>query len=184
MRRGSPRVAENIEWYHFEKGNRLLAAMGALGRDFFEMVVDLDCDIHEQFEEPGELSVLTGIQSDILHLRDREVAHGGGARKRFISGIVHCLNPTPQPVTMLPGDTSIQVHSCHSPMREIEVLHDNLLAMFEEDPDLMPKDIIVMTPDMDTYAPYIQAVFAAQIDDALRIPFSIADQSPRRKVEL
>ena len=180
MRRKSPGVSENIEWYHFEKGNRLLAAMGALGRDFFEMVADFDCDIHEQFEDPGESSVLTAIQSDILHLRDRENSPTQGpgnpastAQPLFETGL--------QPLTMAPGDTSIQIHSCHSPMREIEVLHDNLLAMFEEDPDLMPKDIIVMTPDIETYAPYVQAVFAAQIDDALRIPFSIADQSPRRE---
>jgi exodeoxyribonuclease V gamma subunit len=44
-------------------------------------------------------------------------------------------------------------------MREIEVLHDNLLAMFEDDSDLLPKDIIVMTPDIEAYAPYIHAVF-------------------------
>jgi exodeoxyribonuclease V gamma subunit len=180
MRRGSPRVAENIEWYHFEKGNRLLAAMGALGRDFFEMVADLDGEIHEQFEDPGELSVLTGIQSDILHLKDREVSPAEAPAKAA-SAESPMFESHPQPLTMLSGDTSIQVHSCHSPMREIEVLHDNLLAMFEDDSDLMPKDIIVMTPDMDTYAPYVQAVFAAQIDDALRIPFSIADQSPRRE---
>ena len=180
MRRGSPRVAENIEWYHFEKGNRLLAAMGALGRDFFEMVADLDGEIHEQFEDPGELSVLTGIQSDIIHLRDRDVAPAD-VPANDVSAEAFLFEPHPQPLTMLPEDTSIQVHSCHSPMREIEVLHDNLLAMFEDDPDLMPKDIIVMTPDMDTYAPYVQAVFAAQIDEALRIPFSIADQSPRRE---
>jgi len=35
-------------------------------------------------------------------------------------------------------DASIQVHSCHSPMREIEVLHDRLLFMFEQDKNLRP----------------------------------------------
>jgi exodeoxyribonuclease V gamma subunit len=64
-------------------------------------------------------------------------------------------------------------------MREIEVLRDNLLAMFEEDPHLLPKDIVVMTPDIEVYAPYIQAVFATQADERLRIPFSIADQRAR-----
>jgi len=64
-------------------------------------------------------------------------------------------------------------------MREIEVLHDNLLAMFEEDPQLLPKDIVVMAPDIEIYAPYIQAVFATQSNERLSIPFSIADQSAR-----
>jgi exodeoxyribonuclease V gamma subunit len=53
--------------------------------------------------------------------------------------------------------------------------------MFEEDPDLLPKDIMVMTPDIENYAPYIHAVFDAQTDKSLRIPFSIADRSPRRE---
>jgi exodeoxyribonuclease V gamma subunit len=69
-------------------------------------------------------------------------------------------------------------------MREIEVLHDNLLAMFEEDPDLLPKDILVMTPDIESYAPVIQAVFDAQADRLRRIPFTIVDQSARRESRL
>jgi len=60
-------------------------------------------------------------------------------------------------------------------------LHDNLLAMFEKNPELGPKDIIVMTPDIETYAPFIHAVFDARAYDSLRIPFSIADRSIRQK---
>ena len=159
IRRKNAQVAENIEWYHFDKGNRLLASMGALGRDFFTLISDLDCEIIEAFEEPPEDTVLSCLQGDILNLRDREGNSG-----------------------ILPSsdrDNSIQIHSCHSPMREIEVLHDNLLAMFEENPQLLPKDIIVMAPDIETYAPYVQAVFDSQTDRSLRIPYSIADQSPR-----
>jgi len=179
IRRKYLQVAENIEWYHFEKGNRLLASMGALGRDFFEMICGLECEIHEQFEEPEEISVLACIQSDILHLRDRET-HSADMSGGFSSAEHQPFESQTEPFRMPESDTSIQVHSCHSPMREIEVLHDNLLAMFEEDPDLLPKDIIVMTPDIETYAPYTHAVFDAQADKALRIPFSIADQSPRK----
>jgi exodeoxyribonuclease V gamma subunit len=69
-------------------------------------------------------------------------------------------------------------------MREVEVLRDQLLAMFEEDRSLEPKDIIVMTPDIDKYSPYIQAVFDAPTDAALRIPFSIADRSARSESRL
>ena len=69
-------------------------------------------------------------------------------------------------------------------MRETEVLHDNLLAMFEVDPQLRPKDIVVMTPDIDTYAPYIQAVFDTVIDERLYIPFSIADRGAREQSRL
>ena len=62
-------------------------------------------------------------------------------------------------------------------MREIEVLYDNLLAMFEADPELMPKDILVLSPDVETYTPFIQAVFGTPAHDAVHIPYSIADRS-------
>ena len=62
-------------------------------------------------------------------------------------------------------------------MREIEVLHDSILAMLEEDPDLMPRDILVMIPDIETYAPFIYAVFDTIAQDRMRIPFSVADRS-------
>jgi exodeoxyribonuclease V gamma subunit len=53
--------------------------------------------------------------------------------------------------------------------------------MFDHDPHLLPKDVVVMTPDIEVYAPYIHAVFEAQTDERLRIPFGIADQSARKQ---
>ncbi len=53
--------------------------------------------------------------------------------------------------------------------------------MFEEDPHLKPKDILVMTPDIETYAPYIQTVFDLPPEEPRRIPFSIADRSVRKE---
>ncbi|MDB4838198.1 exodeoxyribonuclease V subunit gamma, partial [Marinomonas sp.] len=87
-------------------------------------------------------------------------------------------------------DQSIRVHLCHSPLREVEVLHDQLLDMFEADPELTPKDVIVMLPDVNTYSPFVKAVFgqALKKDKALKsdhahsqankhIPFALIDQS-------
>ena len=178
IRRKNPQIAENIEWYHFEKGNRLLAAMGTLGRDFLKLVSELDCDIFEQFAEPHEHSILGCLQSDILNLRDREFNMADGLLGST-SDVKQLSSSQTEVIRISEQDSSVQVHSCHSPMREIEVLHDNLLAMFEEDSDLLPKDIIVMTPDIEAYAPYIHAVFDSQTDKSLRIPYSVADQSPR-----
>jgi len=146
---------------HLEKGNRLLSSMGTHGRDFFSFISGFDCEMHEQFEDKTCDDILSCIQTDILNLQDRVQKNAFGR-----TSIIRHSN-----------DTSIQIHSCHSPMREIEILHDNLLAMFEEDPDLLPKDIVVMTPDIELYAPFIHAVFDTQTDDTLHIPFSIADQN-------
>src|SRR5699024_4504406 len=69
-------------------------------------------------------------------------------------------------------------HITHSAQREVEVLHDQLLACFNADPSLKPRDIIVMVPDINSYAPHIQAVFAQYGRDDLRsIPFTLSDQA-------
>ena len=56
---------------YLEAGNRLLASMGALGREFFHMIGEIQCEEVSEFLDPGEDSLLAAIQSDILNLRER-----------------------------------------------------------------------------------------------------------------
>jgi exodeoxyribonuclease V gamma subunit len=144
------------------------------------VVSGFDFQMHADYQDPGCPHLLACIQSDILNLRNRQAVadHDTDQPKPMAA------SEKTEPFRLDDSDTSIEVHCCHSPMREIEVLHDNLLAMFDKHPHLMPKDIVVMTPDIDVYAPFIQAVFEAQTDDRLRIPFSIADQSARNQSRL
>ena len=158
-------ITQNL---YLEAGNRLLASMGALGRNFFSMISGLDCQTYEVFDDHHGHTLLSKIQSDILNLKNRTSYRPQNAP---------APENDPYSLPLHDSDGSIHIHSCHSPMREIEVLHDNLLAVFEEDPELLPKDIVVMTPDIELYAPFIQAVFDAQTDEKLRIPFSIADRN-------
>ena len=60
-----------------------------------------------------------------------------------------------------PNDRSVQVHACHGRARQVEVLRDAILHLLEEDPTLEPRDVIVMCPDIETFAPLIQATFGA-----------------------
>lgn len=77
-------------------------------------------------------------------------------------------------------DRSLSLHSCHGPLREAEVLRDQLLAAFDELPDLAPQDVVVMVPDLETYAPCLQAVFGVDEDGrGAAIPFRIADRPAR-----
>jgi exodeoxyribonuclease V gamma subunit len=150
---------------HLERGNSLLASTGMLGRDFLKMITDLGPEEYTFFADPGEATLLSAIQADILNLRDRGRE---GNEKEKISE----------------ADRSIRVHSCHSPMREVEVLQDGLLSLFAGDPALLPKDILVMTPDIETYAPFIQAVFSLPPGDPRFIPFSIADRGVRKESQM
>ena len=151
---------------HLEPGNHMLASTGALGRDFLNLVLDAgDWDEDAAFTVPPEKNLLQNIQADIFHLRDR--------------GRESC---PALPVSKT--DASVRVHSCHSPLREVEVLYDHLLEWFQSDPTLTPRDVLVMTPDIEAYAPFIQAVFDAPEEPGKRIPFSVADRSIRAASEV
>ena len=147
---------------HLETGNRLLSSLGQLGRDFLNLVLETgDWQDRSSFPETEAENLLQHIQADLFHLRDR--------------GQDDCGK-----ITIAPTDDSLRVHSCHGPMREVEVLHDHLLDWFARDPALTPRDVLVMTPDIEAYAPFIQAVFDSPEDEAQRIPFSLADRGTRQ----
>ena len=65
----------------------------------------------------------------------------------------------PQGRILQTGDRSVQVHCCHGPARQIEVLREVLLGLLDDDPTLEPRDILVMCPDIERYAPLIAADF-------------------------
>lgn len=167
LRRAGMGAAE-ADQLHLEQGNRLLASMGQLGRDFLLLLQEAgDWQESEpsRFAPAGEKNLLSSIQTDIMNLEDN--APGKGAKK-----------------TIMDKDDSVQVHSCHSPLRELEVLYDHLLDWFDRDSELAPRDILVMIPDIELYAPYIQAVFGSPEHDAFRIPFSVADRTARTQSHL
>lgn len=153
---------------HRHEGNPLLASLGGQGRDFLNVLLaQTEFNNFDDFAEPGDDTLLHSLQSDILKLR----APDGTRRLR-------------------PDDDSVMIHSCHSPLRELEVLQDQLLDWFARDPSLTPRDILVMTPDIETYAPLIDAVFAGPADagdlaagagggqrSVPVIPFSVADRA-------
>ncbi len=79
-------------------------------------------------------------------------------------------------------DESLKIHCCHNPLREVEVVKDEILRSLESDKNLSPSDILVMATDMELYAPFIHAVFNADEEGA--IAFSIADRHPAPEKEL
>jgi len=74
------------------------------------------------------------------------------------------------------ADSSLEVHVCHSPMRECQVLHDSLLQRLNDDPMLKPEDVLVMVPEMSRYAPYIEAVFSKD-ESRPFLPWNLSDIS-------
>jgi len=140
--------------------NPLLAAWGRAGRDFvatlfsYELVTPHEI---EAYAEPKPLGVLQRLQLDLL---ERRASHGEKI-----------------PLAAIERDRTLQVHACHTRLREIEVLHDQLRALFEDDPTLEARDVAVMTPDIDRYAPYIASVFGGAQGTPRFIPYTVADES-------
>ncbi|MFP3786477.1 hypothetical protein SB769_35340, partial [Burkholderia sp. SIMBA_024] len=69
---------------------------------------------------------------------------------------------------------------CHTRLRELQVLQDQLRALLEDprfDPPLQPREIAVLAPDIDPYVPYLDAVFGGHAGEGA-LPFALADTSP------
>lgn len=176
-RPGSPAIlSEDVLHLH---AHPLLAAWGRQGRDYIALLDETDDPLRyrdfiertggriDVFESGGEATLLNQLQDDIRALRPL-----AESRARW---------PAVQPA----ADRSIRFHVAHSAQREVEILHDQLLDAMETDPTLTPRDIVVMVPDVDAYAPHINAVFG-QIDrsDPRYIAHSIADLSQRQRQPL
>ena len=177
---------------YFTVGNPLLASWGKLGRDFVTLT-------HEAANEAGreyyfqdieafvdskiadDRNLLQNIKNDFLELNNRSEAAFG----------IAALNDSKAKSVVDKEDQSIQFVSAHSPLREVQTLFDQMLSWFDQDAashkkgsekgelktsELKPRDILVMVPDIDIYAPYIEAVFGSAANEQ-RIPWAIADQA-------
>jgi len=161
---GRPPIARRVEDITATlPANRLLASWGHDARELQLVVAggEEHADHHHPVAPRGD-TLLARIQADLRG--DREPA------------VLPMLDP---------ADRSVQVHSCHGRARQVEVLHDAILHLLDDDPGLEPRDVIVMCPDIETFAPLIQATFGAGgsgDDDADELPGNL--RSPDLRVRL
>ena len=153
----------------------LLAAWGRQGRDFIRQLDYFDdaekakqqfnlarIDLFDGAEEDEHTPLLQQVQNRIRDL----------------------VPLTEHPARAIAAhDQSIVFHSAHSSVRELEILHDQLLQLLANRSDtnpLNPRDIIVMVPDIAQIAPGIRAVFGQyKRNDPRFIPYDIADMSAK-----
>ncbi|TAN06038.1 MAG: exodeoxyribonuclease V subunit gamma [Rhodanobacteraceae bacterium] len=138
--------------------NPLLVSLGGAAAEFIELLygyehVQPDAEI-ERFDPDIARDTLLGrVRDDILQHAAPDVSE----RMSIVDG-------------------SLQFHACHTALREVQTLHDTLLALFEKFPDLQPRDVAVMMPDVAACRPAIEAVFGG-VDrgDARFIPYNLGD---------
>ena len=145
-----------------EVGNPLLASWGTAGRELFvnllahqdnvPFVSSEEMLFEDYYDDADKVTLLQQLQQDILNMRD-----GRQAEKRAVN------------------DDSVEILNCHAPKREIEVLHDKLITVFNNQ-EAAPGDVIVMAPDINAYLPYINAVFG---QGPLKHCYSVSDRNLR-----
>jgi exodeoxyribonuclease V gamma subunit len=151
------------EAYFLDTGHPLLASLGKQGQEFFEQIQGCEHESESIFSSPEKKHLLGYIQRDIYDLYDPSLS----GQKRLI----------------YEADNSIQIHDCHSALREVEILHDQLLALFDRHSGLAPADVVVMTPDIDVYAGSIDAVFGCA-SQGQYIPYGISGASGQQQSPL
>jgi exodeoxyribonuclease V gamma subunit len=169
-RRGSSAIRRSSDTTEAFVDHRLLAY---LGRDAAELQLALIAtspnatDLHyEPVDFSGSATLLGWLQADVAENRA----------------------PLPQhelPV-LEPADRSVQFHACHGPDRQVEVLREVLVGLLADDPTLEPRDIVVMCPDIEKFAPLIAASFGLDTPETPaehpghRLRVRLADRSLRQ----
>ena len=150
--------------------NPIFANLGTWGREFFENTIELltGNDQENQFTPPAKPDKL------LLHRLQHDIYS----------------NTISDSTDIFSQDRSISIHNCHSKRREVEILHDQLLLAIKE-LNVRPDDIIVMAPDINSYAPFIDAVFSGgklsncyNISDRSLVTVSPAAETLVRIIEL
>ena len=135
-----------------EIGHRLLASWGQQSKEHLAALMDHDSELIEvqDFEVLKPTTLLTVIQGSIFQMLDLE----------------------PGSCKPHPSDRSLEIHVCHSLTRELEVLKDQLLALFSGTNPPSPSEVLVVFPDLEAASPLIEAVFG-QTASSISIPYQI-----------
>ncbi len=147
-------------------GNALLLGLGRQGMDNLALLCALDPmpQFIDSFTDPGSDSLLHQIQHQLLTLEPPS-----GAKEVIAT-----------------DDLSLEVHVCHTKLREVQAVRDAILRRFAmaqaRGETLSPRDIVVMVPTINAYAPYITAVFGkptleGQERDPNFLPYAICDRT-------
>ena len=150
--------------------NPLLAAWGKHGRDYLHLLDGFD-------EVERYAAQFRRVDMFIDPAEQARCAEREPTRLEWLQSDVLQLQPPPtDPRSLDAQDTSIQLIQAHSAQREVEVLHDHILHWLDTDDTLQASDIMVMVPDMASFAPHIHAVFGREPQ---RLTYSVADTTPR-----
>ena len=142
----------------------LEARFGRLGAEF-QQLLEASGDTqpgtwhdHDAFFQPASVA---GESATLLEQLQERLATGD----------------TDQPLRRTPGDSSLEFHACPGRLRQLQVVRDRLLQLLAADPELEPRDILVMTPQVEAFAPLVGAVFGDSEATGVALPWRLTDRS-------
>ena len=171
-------------------GNSLLLSWGRQGRDNLYQLLDAGTDDTEVFEdpwndsEPSTHTMLNAIKSDIFNLSEIDPYECLFNQDLFHRKSRLYVYDQKNEEGNYKIAHNLEIHSAYTRLREVECVYDALLTRFDRDPDLKPSDCIVMVPNINSYVPFIRAVFEPLLDQNTAgerrkraIPYLISDQT-------
>ena len=161
--------------YWVEQSHPLLASWGRMGQHFMLALAESEGDVLE----------------DVRHGRDEQpepprdrLGRVQQSIRELDATLMDATLATPAAIAAECADASLRVHACHTRLRELEVLRDQLLDALESShrlgTSIRPADIVVMAPDIQAYVPLIPSVFGVAGDARERLPYHLADVAVAR----
>ena len=164
LQRDPEAVATQVAF--LEQDHPLLANWGRMGQHFMLALDDV------------------GAIREMRHWQDQGEAAPLDTRLQRLQESVRQLRPALIAATIgfeaARADRSLQVHACHTRLRELEVLRDSLLRARAEQPHLKPSGIAVMMPDIQAYLPLLPTVFGEAGRHEGPLPYHCFDVSVAR----
>ncbi len=125
-------------------------------------------------------TLLASQQIEVTH-----VAHAGSTSQNLLNRMQQTVAQHLSAVEQLveSEDRSLMIHRCHDLSRQVEVLHDALLHAFTDLQDLQPHEIVVLCPNIEKAAPYLEATFARVLKvkgQNVKLPLIVADRGIRQ----
>ena len=122
--------------------------------------------------------------------KDLFVAPAAGHRGVGPAPLLHQLqqqlaDPAEQPqLQRASGDRSLEFHRCPGPLRQVQIVRDRILQLMAADPTLQPRDVLVMTPQVDGLAPLVAAVFGDGEATGVTLNWRLTDRSQQSDASL
>ena len=150
----------------------LEARFGRLGAEFQQLL-----------EGSGETQLGESQQQDLFAaaaaIAEAGTASGDPRPASLLEQLQQALVDPDQagPLERPPGDSSLEFHACPGRLRQVQILRDRLLQLLAADASLTPRDILVMTPQVEEFAPLVAAVFGDTAATGIALPWRLTDRS-------